>query len=226
MCANYRPVTRADRLLSYFGVEREPGQPTPPEIWPLGLAPFIRLHERGSGQKVIDDGVFGLLPHFAKELAYGRRTYNARSETVASLPSFRDAWRRGHRCIVPAEAIFEPCWETGRGVRWSIQQPSAVPMGIAGIYQSWRAPDGRWLFSFAMLTVNADGHPVFGRMHRPTDEKRMVAILDPTEYDRWLLCTPTEALAMCRQWRGPLEAFAAPLPERGRSGAAQPRTLF
>ena len=55
-----------DRLLTFFGVERERGQPTPPEIWPLGPAPFIRLHEDGSGNKVIDDGVFGLLPHFAK----------------------------------------------------------------------------------------------------------------------------------------------------------------
>ena len=70
-----------------------------------------------------------------------------------------------------------------------------------------------------MLTVNADGHPVFQRMHRPGDEKRMVVILDPAEYDRWLQCTLDEALAMCRQWHGPLEAFAAPLAPRGKKTA-------
>ena len=217
MCANYRPVTRMDRLLSYFGVERQPGEPTPPEIWPLGLAPFIRLHEDGSGNKVIDDGLFGLLPHFAKELAYGRRTYNARSETVHQLASFKDAWASGRRCIVPAEAVFEPCYESGKAVRWRIQQPGDVAMGIAGVYRRWRGPDGRYLWTFAMLTVNAAGHPVYQRMHAPGDEKRMVVILDPAEYDRWLQCSPQEARSFFRPWAGPLDATADPLPPRKRA---------
>jgi len=215
MCANYRPVTRMDRLLAFFGVERIPGQPTPPEVWPLGLAPFVRLHEDGSGNKVIEDGIFGLLPHFAKELAYGRKTYNARSETVHQLPSFKEPWGRGQRCIIPAEAIYEQCYETGKAVRWCVQQPGDVPMGIAGIYRKWRAPDGRDLFTFAMLTVNADGHPVYQRLHAPGEEKRMVVILEPAEYDRWLRCPPGEAVQFFAQWRGPLDAFPAPLPPRG-----------
>jgi putative SOS response-associated peptidase YedK len=216
MCANYTPVTRLDRLLTFFGVERPPGQSTAAEIWPLGLAPFIRLHEDGSGNKVINDGLFGLLPHFAKELAYGRKTYNARSETVHQLPSFRDSWARGQRCIIPAESVFEQCYETGKAVRWCIQQEGEVPMGIAGIYRKWRAPDGRELFTFAMLTVNASGHLVYERMHAPGDEKRMVVILDPAEYDLWLQCTPAVATSFFRQWAGRLVAFAAPLPPRSR----------
>jgi putative SOS response-associated peptidase YedK len=214
MCANYKPVTRLDRLLTFFGVERDPAQPTPPEVWPLGLAPFIRLHEDGSGHRVIDDGVFGLLPHFAKELAFGRKTYNARSETVATLPSFRDAWARGQRCIVPVEAVFEQNYESGKAVRWCVQQPGEVPFGVAGIWRRWRAPDGRWLFSFAMLTVNADGHPVYQRFHAPGEEKRMVVILEPAEHDRWLRCPPEEARSFFKPWPGPLETYAAPLPPR------------
>lgn len=136
MCSNYEAVTRADRMLAFFGVVHEDS----PSIitFPTGLAPFIRLSEAGKRQAV--DGHFGLLPHFAKELTFGRRTYNARSETVATLPSFRDAWRRGQRCIVPAEAIFEPSYETGKAVRWRIWQPGEVPTGIAGIWTSWRDP--------------------------------------------------------------------------------------
>ena len=222
MCANYRPVTRMDRLLSWFGVERPAGQPTPPEVWPLGLAPFIRLHEDGSGHKVIDDGLFGLLPPFAKELAYGRRTYNARSETVDRLPSFRDAWARGQRCIVPAEAVFEPCYESGKAVRWCVQQPGDVPMGLAGLWRRWRAPDGKWLYSFAILTVNADGHPVYQRLHAPGEEKRMVVILDPAEHDTWLRCTPEEAKRFFRAWSGPLDAFPAPLPPRRKAAPPGP----
>ena len=65
-----------------------------------------------------------------------------------------------------------------------------------------------------MLTVNADGHPVFERMHGPEDEKRMVVILDPAGYDTWLTCAPDEATAFFKQWHGPLMASPKPLPPR------------
>lgn len=222
MCSNYEAVSRADRLLSFFGVVRQ-GDESPILAWPTGMAPFIRLAEDGSGNRRVDDGAFGLLPGFAKELAYGRKTYNARTETVASLPSFRSAWKKGQRCIVPAEGIFEPNWETGKAVRWRIQQPGEVPMGIAGIYEQWTSPEGEKMFSFAMLTVNADGHPVMSRFHKPGDEKRMVVILDPEQYDRWLTCPLAEAPKFFKQWMGQLDTFPAPLPPRAKkTKPAQP----
>ena len=163
MCSNYRPVTRQDQLLKWFGVERDYNEQSPEvDAWPLGLAPFIRLHEDGSGNKVIEEGHFGLLPGFAKELSYGRMTYNARSETVGVKPSFKESWAKGWRCIVPAEWVYEPSYESGKAVRWRVQQPFAVPMGIAGIYRRWRDADGVLRWTFAMITVNADGHPVYG----------------------------------------------------------------
>jgi putative SOS response-associated peptidase YedK len=223
MCANYEPVTTSDRLLSFFGVARAEGE-LPHEFreatWPTELAPFIRRAAAGEGRE-LQAGHFGLLPHFAKEVAYGRRTYNARSETVHELPSFKRAWAAGCRCIVPAEAIFEPCYldeagnEQPKSVRFRISQPGGVPMGIAGIWWAhpWmKRPDGSAVLSFAMLTVNADGHPVFQRMHKPGEEKRMVVILDPAEYDRWLQCSPSEAATFFRQWHGPLIALPAPRP--------------
>ncbi len=209
MCSNYRPVTSIDRLLTFFGAERDKDTP-PADVYPTGLAPFIRLategQEGGTPNVIVDDGHFGLLPGFAAELAYGRRTYNARTETVAKLPSFRHAWAKGQRCVIPAEYIFEPCWETGRAVRWRISQPGDVPMGIAGIYTEWVAPDGRKAFSFAMLTVNADGHPVMQRFHKPDDERRMVVVLAPADYGPWLSCPVPEASRFFRQWTGPLDA--------------------
>jgi putative SOS response-associated peptidase YedK len=74
--------------------------------FPTGLAPFIRLAEDGSGNRLVSDGLFGLLPHFAQELGYGKRTYNARSETVTKLASFRESWANGRRCVIPAEHFF------------------------------------------------------------------------------------------------------------------------
>jgi putative SOS response-associated peptidase YedK len=158
------------------------------------------------------------LPAFATELAYGRRTYNCRSETVATLASFKHAWAGGQRCIIPCEAFYEPNWETGKSVRWRISQPSDIPMGIAGIYRRWKNPAGGHLFTFSMLTVNAEGHPVMKRFHRPGDEKRMVVILDPAEYLTWLTCPVDEAARFFKQWMGALDAVAAPLARGVKTG--------
>ncbi|MGE4240773.1 SOS response-associated peptidase [Ramlibacter sp.] len=212
MCSNYVPVSRRDRLLTFFGVERERDDPAT-DAWPVGMAPFIHL--AGGEVRVVSDGLFGLLPHFATEVSYGRRTYNARSETVRVLPSFKEAWAKGWRCIIPAESIYEPNWETGQSVRWAIHQEGFIPMGIAGIYRRWRDPkDNREVYSFAMLTVNADGHPLMKRFHRPEDEKRMVVMLRPADYAEWLSCPVEDAARFFRQWDGPLLAEPVPLPPR------------
>lgn len=205
-------------MLTFFGVERGRDE-LPSDVWPTGLAPFLRLAEDDSGRWIADDGLFGLLPHFAVEVAQGRRTYNARTETVARLPSFRQAWSRGWRCIIPVEAFYEPNWESGKAQRWIIHQEGGVPMGIAGIYRKWRHPDGTEVFSFSMLTINADGHPVMQRFHRPGDEKRMVVILDPADYGAWLSCPVTEAPRFFRQWQGHLVAAPSPLPPRAPRAA-------
>jgi hypothetical protein len=72
----------------------------------------------------------------------------------------------------------------------------------------------------------ADGHPVFQRVHRPTDEKRMVVILDPADYGGWLSCSVDETRGYWRQWTGRIDAFPAPLPARERKPQSQPDELF
>jgi putative SOS response-associated peptidase YedK len=218
MCSNYEAVTRADRLLSFFGVVRE-GDEAPVIAFPTNMAPFIRLAEDGSGHRRVDDGAFGLVPGWAKELVYGRKTYNAKSETIAKLPSFRSAWRLGQRCVIPAEAIFEPYYETpeSKPVRYRIQQPGEVPLGIAGIWDTWVNPaTNEDMFSFSMITINADGHPVMSRFHKHGEEKRMVVILDPEQYDPWLTCPVANAPKFFKQWMGQLDAYPAPLPPRAK----------
>lgn len=80
-------------------------------------------------------------------MKYGLRTYKARSETVATLKSFKPAWSKAQRCIIPAEAIYEPRYfgtveKPGKSVRYRISQPGAVPLGVAGSYQRWKEPRG------------------------------------------------------------------------------------
>jgi putative SOS response-associated peptidase YedK len=214
MCANYHPVTAQDRLLAYFGVERPAGEVPPEFAFPGYLAPFVvRARDRVEMARQAQLGLFGLVPHWAKDLLIGRKTYNARVETVTEKPSFRDSWRRGRRCIVPAEAIYEPNWETGKAVRWRIARKDGRPMGIAGLWGLWRAPDGREVLSFTMLTINADGHEVFQRFHRPGDEKRMVVILDEADFDAWLESPQERAMSFMRRYPAQL-LEARPDPRR------------
>ena len=221
MCSNYKPVTRADRLLRYFGVERLRDDESV-DTWPLGLAPFIRLAEPGSGhRRIVDDGLFGLLPPFAKELAFGRKTYNARSETVHVKPSFRDAWRAGQRCVIPAELVYEPRFNDDlTSERWAVHLPGGVPLSIAGVYARWRGPDGREVFTFAMLTVNADTHPFYRQFHAPGDEKRMPVFLQDHEIDAWLSCPVREAPRFFRAYTGELLGEPAALPPRAPSAGS------
>jgi hypothetical protein len=122
-----------------------------------------------------------------------RSTYNARSETAMEKPSFRDAWRRGQHCIIPAEALFEPDWRSGRAVAARIGSADGAPLGVAGLWSCWRAQEQE-IFSFTMLTVNADHHPVMREMHKPGDEKRMVVVVAPTLYAHWLHLPERESL--------------------------------
>jgi putative SOS response-associated peptidase YedK len=220
MCANYTPVTDRERMRFHFGLSLD--GTFPPEAWPGYAAPFVRqsrdcdVHVREAAT-----GLFGLVPYWAKDLAIGRRTYNARSETAAEKPSFRDAWRYGRRCIVPAENFYEPSWETGKAVRWRIRRGDGKPLGIAGLWGAWKGPDGRELLSFTMLTVNADGHPLMQRFHRPDDEKRMVAVLDEADYDAWLDAPQSRMPEfLARYPADSLAAEPAPLPRRGRGAVA------
>ncbi len=185
MCSNYTPPKR-DALSANFGVA-SPVDAWKEEAFPGYLAPIVRLADDGSGELDSVAACFGMVPHWA-ELKLARHTYNARSETVAAKPSFRHAFAKRQLCIVPAESIFEPSYETGKAVRWRIARDDGKAMGIAGLWE-WRpngGPDDRPLMSFTMLTINADAHPLMRRFHRPEDEKRMVVILDETQYRPWL----------------------------------------
>lgn len=190
MCAHFETVSKPERLKVSFNVDMPEGAKA--DVWPGYLGLFIRRpkqepeNESQALSREAMVGTFGLIPHWAKDNLLAKRTYNARSETVAVKPSYRDAWRLGRRCIIPAEAIYEPDWRSGRAVPTRIFRSDGQPMGIAGIWTGWRRPDGAIIRSMSMLTVNADNHPLMRNFHRPEDEKRMVVILDEADYDRWL----------------------------------------
>lgn len=67
-------------------------------------------------------------------------------------------------------------------------------MGIAGLWDKWKSPGGETVHSFTMLTINADQHPLMNLFHKPTDEKRMVVILEPEQFEDWLQAPATRSM--------------------------------
>jgi putative SOS response-associated peptidase YedK len=219
MCSNYLPPT-PDRLRQHFGLDF-PSTPMPPETYPGYFAPIIRLNVEQTEQQECVAACFGMVPHWA-EMKLARQTYNARTETVAIKPSFRHAFKHRQFCIIPADGIFEPCYETGKAARWQIAHAKGQPLGVAGIWE--RRTVGEPHLSFSMLTINADAHPLMQRFHRAEDEKRMLVILEPHQYDDWLHATAEEARTFFAPYAADqLMAVAAPKPpistSRKRSAA-------
>lgn len=191
LCARYESINDPERLQQNFGVNA-PDDLVTTDVWPSYKSIFIRRpkesdqSEEAAPNREAMLGSFGLIPHWAKDANIARHTYNARTETVAEKPSYLDAWRLGRHCILPVEAFYEPDWRSGKAVATRISRADGQPMGLAGIWTGWKSPSGEILRSFSMLTINADQHPFMNLFHKPTDEKRMVVILEPQQFDHWL----------------------------------------
>jgi putative SOS response-associated peptidase YedK len=205
MCAHYENIKDKARLQAYFQADAASSLGKA-DVWPAYEATLIRKHPNADvGDEAVPAreallGRFGLIPHWATDSKLSRSTYNARSESVADKPSFRDSWRKAQHCIVPAEAIYEPDWRSGKAVSTRISRADGKPMGIAGLYSAWRDPKGEWIMSFTMLTINADQHPFMCQFHKPTDEKRMVVILPEDDYSAWLEAPASASMAFMRTY--------------------------
>lgn len=210
MCANYAP-TRPERLRENFGVAPYRDDFVD-DAYPGHLAPVII----GDGvRRQAELAVFGLIPPWSRDGKNFRQCYNARTETVADKPSFRHAWKARQWCVVPADAFFEPSYETGKAVRWRIESADGAPLAIAGIWEHWRAPGGELVGSFSMLTINADAHPVMNRFHAPGDEKRSVVLLEPDQIDAWLAADHDRAQELLTSFDpARVRAISAPRPSK------------
>lgn len=191
MCVQYLTTTNTDWVKSHFGLDLPASNAH--DVFPTYPGPII-LKSHNTNRTAIGLARFGLLPSWAKEEAFGRKTYNARVETVAEKPSYKHAWIKRHYALALADAFYEPCYESGKAVRTAIKQANQEPMAIASIWDTWTEPDtGELIVSFSMLTIDASGHPVMQRMHKPEDEKRTVVPIRPELFDAWLNATPQEA---------------------------------
>jgi putative SOS response-associated peptidase YedK len=111
-----------------------------------------------TGEVSLDPLRWSLIPYWCKDPTGKRKPINATAETLAKLPSFREAYRK-RRCIVPVDGFFE--WKAIKGRRakqpYAIAMKNGSPFGIAGIWENWKDPKtGEWLRTFAIITTDAN----------------------------------------------------------------------
>jgi putative SOS response-associated peptidase YedK len=205
MCSHCQAIKARERYFRVFGVY-PPAHEYVEDMWPKYMGAFIRRPpEADSGDEAVPAmesvlGRWGLVPWATKEPAKQLKlsTFNARAENAAKSFTFGGAWRRNQRCIIPAEAIYEPDWRSGKHVPTKIVRADGEPFGVAGLWDRWESPEGPML-SFTMLTVNADRHDFMCKFQRPDDEKRMVVVLRQEDYMGWLHTVSERTMEFMRQ---------------------------
>jgi putative SOS response-associated peptidase YedK len=141
---------------------------------------------------------WGLLLHWAKEEKIAYSTFNARAEEFTAKPAFRDAWKRGQRCLVVTDGFYE--WKK-LDPKGKEKQPYAIAMAddgqmvMAGLWAKWKDPkSGDKIQSCTILTTRSN--EVMAILH-----DRMPVILDKADWPKWLgeeSATDDELLAMLR----------------------------
>lgn len=216
MCNRYDPPSK-QALRDRFRVEPPEGEYAG-SIGPLQRGPYLTSREALIGQ-------WGLIPDSSptkRPTTRNRKplsTNNARRESVATAASFARPWAQGQRCLVPADAYYEPCWETGRSVLWRFNRADGHPWALAGLWNDWTDPEtGEIVHSYTMLTQNCDGHSLLARMHKPEldsvtklplaeQDKRSVVPIEERDWDAWLNGSVQDAEGLIQV--PPMELFVA-----------------
>ncbi len=162
------------------------------------LNEVITSYNIAPGQKagvIVNDGSnkyaqyqWGLVPSWAKDPAIGNRMINARVETLNEKPSFRAAFRN-RRCLIPADGFYEWKKEGNYKVPYFIYQKSEKPFSLAGLWESWKNPDGITLYTFTIVTTEAND--LLRELH-----DRMPVIVPPEKREAWLSPADTDAASL------------------------------
>lgn len=177
MCGRFALFSDADTLARRFQA------PPPPDWFPrYNIAPSqpILIVRAEHAERRFAAVRWGLIPHWAKDIKTGYSTINARAETVAQKPAFREAFSH-RRCLVPADGFYE--WQARAGAKikqpWFVCLKDRLPMALAGLWERWQSPEGDLVESATIIVTRANA------LMQPIHE-RMPVILPAGDWDRWL----------------------------------------
>jgi putative SOS response-associated peptidase YedK len=190
MPIQYQPATDRRHFKDRFDLDCSTEAAT---VRPDDQGIFVRrprsdgLGTNASARYEAASGRWGLIPLFSKD-GQDAGTAEARSESAASERNFYQPWKRGHRCVVLADALFRHGDSDDEMVR--VSRADGLPLAIAGLWNGWRAPTGECVESFAMLTLSAEDRP----------GQRWVVFLRDAWVDDWLHCPVEETAAFLRPY--------------------------
>ena len=170
MCGRFFLDAKAGDIIEHYNAP-------PPDLFTAryNIAPTTPVLAFGEGKF----GLYrwGLIPSWAKDLSMGNRMFNARAETVAEKPSFRNAYKR-RRCLVPANGYYEWATRPHGKQPYLVHRPDDGCFAIAGLWEYWER-DGNVIESCALLTCAANA--TLAVIHH-----RMPVIIEPDSYSLWL----------------------------------------
>ena len=194
MCGRYTLKALREIIAEAFDLAEVPQLLPRYNIAPTQPVPVVRL-DPASGERELALLQWGLIPSWADDPAIGNRLINARAETVAERPAFRIALKR-RRCLVVADGFYEWKRENGK-TPYYFRLKHDSPFAFAGLWERWEKGEEP-VESCTLLTCAANG--VVGAVH-----DRMLVILKPEDYARWLDTEQPRTEALVR--------LLAPLPD-------------
>lgn len=224
MCSHYEALRQRENYRKHFHVD-EPDANGKSDMWPRYQGNFIRKppatdpHDEAVPDCEALAGRWGLVPWRLQpqpekiKAAMARSTFNARIEGIEKNYTFGPAWTRGQKCIVPADAFYEPDWRSGKAVATRFTRADGQPVGIAGLWDVWTEPGKPPMLSFTMLTMNATDHALLKNYHRADDEKRIIVILPESKYAAWLESSVDKSMEFIRHYPHD-QLTAAPVPPK------------
>jgi putative SOS response-associated peptidase YedK len=178
MCGRYRLSRRKQLLEETFDTSPWDDDWSPRyNIAPTQRVPVIRQHPKEPIRQV-STMRWGLVPHWAKDASGSASTINARSETAAEKPAFRDPLKF-RRCLIPADGFYEWTRKGGSKQPFCFEVNNGELFAFAGLWDGWKDASGSWIKTCSILTTTPN------TLTSPVHD-RMPAILDPGSHDLWL----------------------------------------
>jgi putative SOS response-associated peptidase YedK len=176
MCGRFTLHHSPAQIAMRFGVQQVAAEPT--ERYNIAPTQSVAVITETEGERTLDAYRWGLIPAWAKDPGIANKLINARAETLAEKPSFRNALKR-RRCLIPGDGFYE--WKKEGNARqpMHIRRKDGELFAFAGLWEEWRQEDGTPLRTCTIITVAPND--VTAPIH-----DRMPAILEPDEEAAWL----------------------------------------
>ena len=176
MCGRFVLVTDLTKITEKFAIGKMASDFQP--NWNISPGQYIPVVVQRDGQNILESFLWGLIPSWAKDSSVGNKMFNARAETIAEKPSFKNAFQK-RRCLIPADGFYE--WQKlekmKKPFRFSLK--SEKPFGLAGLYETWISPEKKQINTCTIITT--DSNELIQSIHN-----RMPVIVKKELEDFWI----------------------------------------